>query len=360
MAARSASSTSRQQDAGHAESLQPGHDERARQVRIPAGPVDRVLHAGPPAIGAQSRMTGHPVSRAGVAIEVQGIRGHEPGQITGGRAGQARALPVDDPEHPAALDQQVARPEVTVHDGLRRPVVRQATAQAGQIGQVGIGSGLAAEPAADHVRDSVQHLRQAGVLAPGRGAVQSGQPAAGGGEVGGHRLAPGRMPPGVVRREHRLPGHRGHDEHGPAQVLDGGDDLRDRRAHRPERPAADLGQLRCLAFDAARRGVGGRHLGHVGRPGRARREEQDGHLRVRVPRHRQAGGTAPHLIDEGGQCPRRRYGHSARPTSTAPPARSMTASSHDPGYLNMRSPAVSTMLSTCPAPGGTDSTESAR
>ena len=42
----------------------------------------------------------------------------------------------------------------------------QPPAQGGELGQVRIGSWLAAEPAAEHVRDSVQHLRHAGLPVP--------------------------------------------------------------------------------------------------------------------------------------------------------------------------------------------------
>jgi len=44
------------------------------------------------AASAQPWMTPHPAPRAGVAIQVQAVSGHEPGQIPGGCALQAGAV----------------------------------------------------------------------------------------------------------------------------------------------------------------------------------------------------------------------------------------------------------------------------
>jgi len=84
-----------------------------------------------------------------------------PNSGTDGRADRGSMLPVDDAEHPAAFYEEVARPEVAVHHGLRRPLAVQPPAHGGEGGQVRIDAGQASKPAAKHVRDSVQHLRHA-------------------------------------------------------------------------------------------------------------------------------------------------------------------------------------------------------
>ena len=71
--------------------------------------------------------------------------------------------------------------------------------------------------------------------------------------------------------------------------------------------------------------------------------------------------TQVNLIHQIGQRPDcgHRYRHGDRPTSTNPPARMTAATVHVVGLRSRRNPAVNNMLGTRPAPGGTESTESA-
>ena len=140
--------------------------------------------------------------------------------------GQPGALPVDDAAHAAVLDHQVARPEVrrrraTAGVEARQPVARllrisRSTSAPGKWpNRRPISSGT---PSTSCARLACSPV----ATAPCSPASQL--PTS---EVGG-RSGPGRMPPRMVGREHRLPGHRRHRRHGPAEVLDGGDDPRDR------------------------------------------------------------------------------------------------------------------------------------
>ena len=90
-------------------------------------------------------------------------------------------------------------------------------------------------------------------------------------------------------------------------------------------------------------------------------KEQDGDLGVRVLGHGETDNSPVGVIDQVGQSPEPGHGcgHSARLTSTTPAARTIAAKVHMIGKRSSRSPAVRTMLGTRPAPGGTESTESA-
>ena len=255
----SASSTSRRQDGGSAEPLQHVGQEAVRRPGKPAGPVDRVGHARTPRTRAQAAVAGYAVSRAGCGGPGRASRTvtNRAGSRVGEPVGRA-TLPVDDPAHAAAGDQQVARPEVTMHQGPRRRyAASRPRRRAGRPGRRRRRAGCRTGGGSRRATPSSMSPDDR----PGRwrAPLQPGQPAPAAAKSAATRGGPGRMPPGVVRREHRLPGHRGHDQHRPAEVLDGRDDLWDRRAQRSERPAGD-GQLFGFTFDAARRGVGGRHL----------------------------------------------------------------------------------------------------
>ena len=99
-----------------------GH-ESLRQLGVPAGAVDRMLEPGSPLTGAQPRVPGYLPSRPRMAVKVERVRDHEAGQIPSQQSIWAGVLPIDDTPDPSVAYQEVAGPEVSVHD-TARPCVR--------------------------------------------------------------------------------------------------------------------------------------------------------------------------------------------------------------------------------------------
>ncbi len=117
--------------ARHTQTLETVGHKLVHQFRIPADAVDGIFESGAPLTGPKPGVSGDSSTRPGMPVQVKGIRNHEAGQVPSEMAIQTGVLPVNDSAHLSAEYQEIAGPEVPVH----QPSLYSLATQAGVEGE---------------------------------------------------------------------------------------------------------------------------------------------------------------------------------------------------------------------------------
>ena len=146
--------------ASHTQAIETVGHELMHQFRIPAHPVDGVLESGTPLTCPQPSVSGNPPTRRGMPVQVKGVGDHKPGQVPTEQTIWSGVLPVDYPPHVSVTHQEIARPEVAVHQTLQHLLAIQACVQGKEILNIFGSDEVIAESARNVNCNTVDHPGQ--------------------------------------------------------------------------------------------------------------------------------------------------------------------------------------------------------
>src|SRR3954452_14613931 len=276
-----------------AEPVEAVADESTEELAEPAVRLERPLQSAAPLAGDEPVMAVDAASRGRGAIEIERVRDDESNEIADGVTGRLGGFPVDDREA-VAVDEEVPEQEVAVDGGPRDQLLAQPAEDAVEPRQVAENRGILGEPRAEARRYIAAEIDRA-VPVGGR-VLQCAEPSGRHREIACDAVARRGVSSPEIDARHGRPHERGRHERGAPAVFEHLDDLRER--HRDRHVAGQCGEHGSLGLDGAFRAGGRRNLDRVDSTLRRRRDQQDGHLRVRVFRRAEDDGLEPGVDDE--------------------------------------------------------------